>query len=495
MSPAIIKAWRLEDLIARLAQRPLGGLVLPVQGGGPEGLDAFFKARSVAVIGASARPGKIGHEILRNLALYEYKGRVYPINPRAEEILGLKCYKSILDVPDDVDLAVIAIASEATPKVVEECGRKGVKAIVIVSGGFKELGGRYKDVEEEVVRIARRYGMRIIGPNCIGVFDGGTRIDTFFQSRERMLRPPKGPIAFMTQSGTFGCTMLEWAAEAGLGISKFVSYGNRCDVDEADLIRYFGQDPETRVIAIYLEGLSDGRKFMEAAREVAPKKPIVVLKAGRTEAGSRAALSHTGWLAGEAAIYEAAFRQCGVIQARNFEELFDMAKALALQPPARGRRVAMVTNGAGPCVMAADACVERGLELASYTPKTLGELKEKLPSYCIPGNPVDLTGSATSADYEVAMRALLKDPNVDLLMPFFVFQDTPLDEGIIDVVADIRAYGKPIVCCAAGGPYTRKQARRLEGLGIPVYPIPERAVAAAYALVAYGEIRARLGGS
>jgi len=233
---------------------------------GPRGLDAFFRPRSVAVIGASAKPGKIGHEILRNLALYEYKGRVYPINPRAEEILGLKCYKSILDVPDEVDLAVIAIASEATPKVIEECGRKGVKAVVIVSGGFKELGGRYKDVEAEVVRIARRYGMRIIGPNCIGVFDGETRLDTFFQARERMLRPPKGPIAFMTQSGTFGCTMLEWAAEAGLGISKFVSYGNRCDVDEADLIRYFAQDPDTRVIAIYLEGLAASMNLRPAAR-------------------------------------------------------------------------------------------------------------------------------------------------------------------------------------------------------------------------------------
>jgi len=461
--------------------------------GRPEGLNAFFKARSVAVIGASSKPGKIGHEILRNLALYEYKGRVYPINPKADRILGLKCYRSVLEVPDEIDLAVIAVASETTPEVVEQCGRKGVKAIVIVSGGFKELGGKYKDVEAKVVRIARKYGMRIIGPNCIGVFDGETRIDTFFQSRERMLRPPKGPIAFMTQSGTFGCTMLEWVAETGLGISKFVSYGNRCDVDEADLIRYFGQDPETRVIAIYLEGLADGRKFMEAAREVAPKKPIVVLKAGRTEAGSRAALSHTGWLAGSAAIYDAAFKQCGVIQARNFEELFDMAKALALQPPAKGPRVAMVTNGAGPCVMAADALVERGLELADYEPATREKLKAELPPYCIPGNPVDLTGSATSRDYEVAMRALLEDPNVDLLMPFFVFQDTPLDERIIDVMADIRAYSKPIVCCAAGGPYTRQQARRLEELGIPVYPIPERAVAAAYALVAYGRIREKAG--
>jgi len=453
------------------------------------GLDAFFKARSVAVIGASSKPGKIGHEILRNLALYEYKGRVYPVNPKADEILGLKCYPSVLDIPDEVDLAVIAVSSELTPKVVEECGRKGVKAIVIVSGGFKELGGRYRQIEEEVVKTARRYGMRIIGPNCIGIFDGETRIDTFFQSRERMLRPPKGPISFMTQSGTFGCTMLEWAAESGIGMSKFVSYGNRCDVDEADLIRYFAEDPDTKVIAIYLEGLSDGRKFMEVAREVSPKKPIVVLKAGRTEAGSKAALSHTGWLAGSAAIYDAAFKQCGVIQAVNFEELFDMAKALALQPPAEGPRVAMVTNGAGPCVMAADALVERGLKLAEYEPVTLEKLRAELPPYCVPGNPVDLTGSATSRDYEVAMRALLEDPNVDLLMPFFVFQDTPLDEGIIGVVAEMREYGKPIVCCAAGGPYTREQVRKLEELGVPVYPIPERAVAAAYALVAYGEVR------
>ena len=481
----------LEGKLLRPLVRPMIGAPV-VSGRGadrPEGLDAFFKARSVAVIGASSRPGKIGHEILRNLALYEYRGRVYPINPRAEEILGLRCYRSVLDVPDDIDLAVIAVASEATPEVVEECGRKGVKAIVIVSGGFKELGGRYRDVEAEVVRIARAYGMRIIGPNCIGVFDAETRLDTFFQARERMLRPPKGPVAFMTQSGTFGCTMLEWAAEAGLGISKFVSYGNRCDVDEADLIRYFAQDPDTRVIAIYLEGLADGRKFMEAAKEVAPKKPIVVLKAGRTEAGSKAALSHTGWLAGTAAIYDAAFKQCGVIQAGNFEELFDMVKALALQPPAKGRRVAMVTNGAGPCVMAADACVERGLELARYEPKTVEKLRAELPPFCIPGNPVDLTGSATSHEYEVAMKALLEDQNVDILMPFFVFQDTPLDERIIDVVAEMRSYGKPIICCAAGGPYTRRQAKRLEELGVPVYPIPERAVAAAYALAIYGEVR------
>jgi 3-hydroxypropionyl-CoA synthetase (ADP-forming) len=451
-----------------------------------EQLDYFFKARTVAVIGASSTPGKIGYEIFRSLSQYDFKGKVYPINPKAHEIFGIKCYPSILDVPDKIDLAVIALPSEIIPKLIEECGQKGVKACVIVSGGFKELGEKYEKIEEETVATAKKYGIRIIGPNCIGIFNSETKIDTFFQSHERMLRPPPGPISFITQSGTFGCTMLEWAAESGLGISRFISYGNRCDIDEADLIRYLGEDPNTKVIAIYVEGFGDGRKFLEAARNVMHRKPIVVLKAGRTELGSKAALSHTGWLAGSYTICEAALRQFGIIIAQNFEELFDMTKALAMQPPAKGKRIAMVTNGAGPCVMAIDECVERKIELATYSEDTVKKLKEILPPFCIIGNPVDLTGSATSNEYKVSMEMLLKDPNVDLLMSFFVFQDTPLDENIVNIVPEMQRYGKPIICCASGGPYTRKQSRTLEEKGVPVYPTPERAVAAAYALIVRG---------
>ncbi|MBS7643920.1 CoA-binding protein [Candidatus Bathyarchaeota archaeon] len=451
-------------------------------------LDNFFNAKSVAVIGASETPGKIGYEVLRSLSQYGYKGRVYPVTPKSKEILGVKCYPSVQSLPETVDLAVFTLSSVLVPGLLQECGEKGVKNVVIVSGGFQELGGQYQEIQTKVVEIAKKYGIRIIGPNCIGVFNSKNRLDTFFQSHERMTRPPLGPIAFLTQSGTFGCTMLEWAAESGVGISKFVSYGNRCDVDEADLIRYLGADTDTKVIAIYLESIQNGRKFMAAVQEVLPHKPIVVLKAGKTDWGSRAARSHTGQLAGSYQVCEAAFKQSGLIEAKNFEELFDMAKALALQPPAAGNRIAMVTNGAGPCVMAADACVERGLVLAKYQSETIRKLKSVFPPYYVVENPVDLTGSATSQDYEVAIQHLAQDQKVDLIMPFFVFQDTPLDEKIVEVIPKMTQYGKPIVCCASGGQYTKAQAGILERRGIPVFPIPERAVAAAYALVRYGTI-------
>jgi len=455
----------------------------------PHPLDNFFKAQSVAVIGASTTPGKIGHEVLRSLVEYGYRGRVYPVNPRATEILGLKCYRTLTEIPDRVDLAVFTIASTLAPDIMEECGNKGVRNVVIISGGFKELGGAYRELEERMVATAKRYGIRIIGPNCIGVYDSTTKLDTFFQSKERMARPSPGPVAFLTQSGTFGCSMIEWLAESGIGVSKLVSYGNRCDVDEADLIRYLAEDPATTVISIYIEGLGDGRKFFETARNVAPRKPILVLKSGRTERGAVAAKSHTGWLAGSYNVHSAAFKQAGIVSASNFEELFDITKVAVLQPPPRGNRIAMVTNGAGPCVMAADESAKYGVEPANYESKTYDELKSKLSPFCVIGNPVDLTGSATSQDYKIAIDALLRDGNVDVIMPFFVFQDTPLDEGIVEVIAQSNNRGKPIICCASGGEYTRKMSSLIESRGIPVYPIPERAIVAVQTLVRLGQFR------
>lgn len=463
------------------------GFVLAVEGyGSLGGVEAFFKAGSVAIIGASSTPGKIGYEVVRSLVEGGYKGFIYPINPRAEEVLGLKCYRSILEVPGSVDLAVFTLPPSLIPRVMDECGLKKVKGVIIISGGFKELGPEGERLEGEVVEKARRYGMRVIGPNCIGVFDGRTRLQTFFQSHDRMLRPPAGDIAFLTQSGTFGTVILEWAAEDGLGVSKFVSYGNRCDVDEAELIKYFEADPETKVIAIYMEGLGDGRRFLQASKEVCRKKPIIVLKAGRTEEGSQASKSHTGWMAGNKQVYEAAFKQGGVIAASNLEELFDMAKALTLQPAPKGDRVAMVSNGAGPMVMAVDSLKEKGLKLAELSGEVKEEMRKLFPPFYNVNNPIDLTGSASSKDYDIALRNLVKDLGVDIIIPFFVFQDTPLDEGIIEVMfkasQEGRKLSKPILCCAAGGPYTRRMSRRLEEMKIPVYPTPERVVAAAYAL-------------
>ncbi|HUO43080.1 MAG TPA: CoA-binding protein, partial [Methylomirabilota bacterium] len=448
----------------------------------PSSLESFFKAKSVAVIGASVTPGKIGHEVLRNISQYEYRGKVYAINPKSDTILGVKCYPSILQIPDDVDLAVLTTQADLTPLLMEQCGLKRVKAVVIVSGGFKEAGNN--NLEKDTVSIARRFGIRIIGPNCIGVFDGHSRLDTFFHSHDRLLRPSRGKLAFITQSGTFGATILEWAAEQGIGISKFVSYGNRCDVDEGDLLDFFGQDDETSLIGIYVEGVGNGRKLFDAARKITAHKPIVILKAGRTDLGSKAAKSHTGWLAGSYEVAKAAFEQAGMITSENINQLFDAIRALSSQPLPTGSSVAMITNGAGPCVMAADRLKRDNMGIAKLSKSTVSELTTKLPPYCLLSETtVDLTGSATSADYESALTILAKDPAVSIMMPFFVFQDTLLDEGIIDVLNATKRLRKPMICCAAGGTFTRNMSRRIESIGIPVYETAERAVDSAQALV------------
>ena len=454
-------------------------------------LGYLFNPESVAVIGASTTLGKIGHEVFRNLAKYDYKGTVFPINPSSDTVLGLKAYASILDAPGQVDLAVLTIPSKIAATVVEECGRKGVKDVVIVSGGFKESG--LEDVEKQMVETARKYGIRIVGPNCIGVFDGHSRLDTFFQSHDRMMRPRGGSVSFITQSGTFGATILEWAAESNIGISKFVSYGNRCDVDEGDLIEFFGKDAATSLIGVYVEGLDDGRKLYDAARKVTPSKPIVILKAGRTSLGSKAAKSHTGWLAGSYEVAEAAFRQAGMVVASNLEDFFDKVKALSMQSLPASAGLAMVTNGAGPCVMAADQIEQTGLSLATLSAATKSKLIESLPSYSLVSDTtVDLTGSATSKDYHTALAALAGDPNVGLLMLFFVFQDTPLDEEIVTVLGEISKLGKSMVVCASGGPYTREMSKRIEGLGIPVYETAERIVGAVEALVCQAQVSGKI---
>jgi acyl-CoA synthetase (NDP forming) len=455
-------------------------------------LDLFFRPKSVAIIGASAVRGKIGHEIVRSLVEGGFRGKIYPITLRTAEILGFKCYENISSVVDEVDLAVYALSSRLAPSIIDECGRKGVKDIVIVSGGFKEVGGEFKDLEAEVVTISRQYGMRIIGPNCIGVFDGNSRFDTFFQPYERMPRPSAGPISMISQSGTYGVAFLEAANEDHIGISKMVSYGNRADVDEADLIRYLGQDEDTKVIAIYMEAVTNGRRFLEAVKEVAPNKPIVVMKVGRTTLGVRTAQSHTGWLAGSYEVAQAAFKQFGLIVAENFEELYDIAKGLALQPLPRGRRVGMVTNGMGFAVAACDTGEPKGMRVGTYTEDTRRKLVGTLPSYVVARDIVDLTGSATSQDYSISMEALLKDSQIDLLMPSFVFQDSPLDEGILTVLPQMKRFGKPILCGHTGGSYSRRLVWSFQNESIPFYTTGDRAAKVAAAMMWLSEYRASL---
>ncbi len=364
----------------------------------------------------------------------------------------------------------------------EECAALGVHNLIIVSGGGKELGGERAVLEAEVRRLAREREIRVIGPNCLGVFDGPSRLDTFFQPRSRMTRPPAGPVAMLTQSGTVGISFLEDADT--FGVSRFVSYGNRADVDEADLLTFLGDDPATAVIALYIEGLENGRGFLEAARRTSAKKPVVVYKSGRSAPAAHAALSHTGFFAGSYKVVEGAFRQAGLIPVDSYEELVAASKALALQPRARGSRVAMLGNGIGTIVQALDIMTGTSLSLAPLSPTTVDHLRAIYPPFYIVQNPLDVTGSATSEDYRVGIQALLDDPAVDMVMPWFVFQDVPLGEDVADRLRELDlSSSKPILGAAMGGTFTRRMAAKIEGVGIPMFFSVSDWVAAARALV------------
>lgn len=464
----------------------------PLGHGGPriDHLGVFFNPRSVAVIGASAVPGKIGNVIVDSLVNHEFNGSVYPVNPGRKEILGVKCYPSLEELPEPPDLAVMVIDLERGPGLMRRLAAMGVHNMLVVSGGGKELGGDRERIEKEMSGLSRELDLRIIGPNCIGAFDGRTRFDSFFHHHDRLLRPPAGPLSFITQSGTWGCGFLE-AAET-VGVAKMVSYGNRVDVDEGDLIAYLADDPATRVIGSYIEGLSDGRKYLAAAGEAIRRraKPVVAFKTGRTPPSARAAVSHTGAYGGTYGVYKGVFRQHGVIATDSFSELFSVCKALAMQPPARGGRAAMVSNGAGPMVNAIDLFDNKGLELVQLERSSVRKMADHFSFFYLVENPVDVTGSASAEDYQFVIRTLIDDDGVDIIMPYFVFQDTPLDETITERMAQLnRDSRKPIVACSVGGPYTRRMSGLLEKNGIPVSGSVGDWVAAAGALAEWGRVR------
>jgi 3-hydroxypropionyl-CoA synthetase (ADP-forming) len=443
-------------------------------------LDYFFKPKSIAVLGASSTPGKIGYEVLKNIVDSGYEGNIYPINIKDGEILDLKTYKSILDVQNKIDLAVYALPAKYAPDTMEECGKSHVKGVVIISGGFKELNGEGAELERQTIEIARKYGIRIIGPNCVGILSLGAKFDTFFQPRYAMERPEAGNISVLTQSGTFGLSILECFREDHLGVSKFISYGNKSDVNELDMLRYLEADPDTKIIVFYVEGLGKGKEFMELAKRIGFEKPIVMLKAGRTSKGAAAAKSHTGSLAGNDAVFSGAMKQSGVILVCDIDEIVDVVKILSMQPLPKGRNIAMITNGVGPSVIAADEIeLAQNVSLSELSEETVSRLKEHLPDYCVFSNPLDITGSATAEWYKHSIEIVKQDENVDILMPFFVFQDAPLSETIEelqDYMDKLNGKDKPMLCVSLGGEFTKKQIRQFQKNGIPCVPTPRRAV-------------------
>lgn len=477
LNPIVVWGDQHRVLDAKVLLQP-EDRVVPVAQPNSSHLEGFFSARSVAVVGASSTWGKVGNSVLDSLVNHEYRGRVYPVNPTKTEIMGQKCYPNLSAIPEPVDLVAVTVALSVVPDILRECAAKGIHNVVIHSGGGKELGGESLELEATIKRVARESDVRIVGCNCIGVYDSETKLDTLFQVHERMVRPKNGPIAILTQSGTVGAAVAESLSD--VGVCKFVSYGNRIDVDEADLISYLAEDPSTRVIACYVEGLAEGQKFLAAARRVAPRKPIVVFKSGRSQRAARASMSHTGFFGGSYGVAAGAFQQAGIIPVDSCEELAAVARALAMQPRARGSRLAMISNGAGTMVQAMDLMEGTHLTMPPLAPETVSRLKEVYPPFYLAQNPVDVTGSANSADYEVGIEALMEDPNVDIVMPWFVFQDTALDERIVEVLAKAsEQYDKPILCGSMGGPYTDGISQTIQGRGVPMYHTVREWVAAA----------------
>ena len=450
-----------------------------------EELGPIFSPKSIAVVGASRSPTKLGFEVLQNILVNGYKGRVYPINPEAPEILGVRALPSVLAVKDEIDLAIVVVPAEFVPKVMTECARKKVKGVIIISSGFGEVGERGKQLETEVLDIARRGGMRVIGPNTLGYKDPIGNLDAAFVFG----MPKPGEIALVSQSGALCVGMIYYANGEHIGLSRVISVGNKADVDDADLIDYLDKDKATKVIAMYIEGIKDGKKFLDAARRC--RKPIVAIKAGRTPAGSAATSTHTGSLSGSDVVYDSAFRQVHIQRAYEVGELFDFARALAYQPCARGNRVGIVSNGGGAGIMTADWCESLGLKVPDLTKKTRDALKPHLPPITSARNPLDVTGDARFHRYHVTGNIMLSDPNVDALIMTCVHAGIARPReyvgAVIKLVEENSELKKPIVACWVGGPEVDEVVQELRVKNIPVYPSAMRAARAVRCL--YDESR------
>lgn len=447
-------------------------------------LDNFFYAKNIAVIGVSKEPTKIGHVIFRNYIDTDYKGNVYPVNPNADSILNHKAYKSVLDIKSKVDLAIVAVPAKFILSIVEECGKKKIKDLLIITAGFEEIGNT--KLKEQVLKLLKKYKMRVVGPNCLGTFNAYNQFDSLFLPRSRLKRPEPGAISFISQSGALGSAILDLAAKEGYGIAKFISYGNAINTNESDIIEYLGNDKHTKVICLYIEGVKDGRRFIEVCKKVSKKKPIIAIKGGITEAGSKAALSHTGSLAGSAEIYKGIFKQLGIIQAETLEDLFNIARVLEKCVKPKGRNVQIITNGGGYGIVSADSLARYDLRAAELKPWTVSELKKKFPPLVIVKNPMDLIGDADTERYKTAIEACMKDDNVDIIYLVLLYQTPLITPDIIDIVSEYNAQRKkPIITVSTGSEFTEVLRKGLEENNVPCFEFPDSAMKSISKLVEF----------
>ncbi len=453
-------------------------------------LDLFFKPKSIAVIGASRTPGKIGHAIVKNIIDSGFKGSIHPVNPREEEILGLPVLKSISRLNPPPDLAVISVPAALAEGVVRQCGEAGVKNLVVITAGFKEVGSKGLEREKKLIGICREYGMRMMGPNCVGVMDTHTPLNASFANGF----PRRGNIAFISQSGAMLVSILDWSLSAGLGFSRFISLGNKAILDEADFIADAGKDENTKVILCYIEDVAEGSRFMDTAREVSRKKPIIILKSGSSQAGALAATSHTGALAGSDLAFETAFKQTGVLRARSMEELFDLALCFSTQPVPRGDRVAVVTNSGGPGIITTDSIEAHGLSMARFSKETIAALRENLPAEASLYNPVDVLGDATDERYRFTLEKVLADENVDSVLVLLAPAAVTDPRGTAKTMLKMRDKfpEKPLFAAYMGGESLSEGLEILSRGGVPAFTFPEQAVRSVKGMTAYGQMQSSL---
>jgi len=443
-------------------------------------LDKIFKAESIAIVGASSNPGKTGHIIMKNIIDRGFKGKIYPINSKSSEILGLRCYPSLLEIPvDEIDLIVIVVPARFVPVILEEAAQKRVSGAVIISGGFREAGN--DDLEASVVETAKKYGIRFIGPNCQGITYTPNNLCAAWP-----LMKSKGDMAIISQSGTIGAAFAGWAEEDNLGLSSFVSLGNKSDIDEIELIKYFYSDQSTSAIGIYLEGVKNGQTFMKVSRNVVSKKPIVVIRPGRTKKGSIAAQSHTKSIAGDYKIFDAACKQVGIIKADTVYELYDFSKILSLCKGPKGNRCLIITSSGGSGILATDIAERNSVDIVKLKEETKTALSNILPPYCIIGNPLDLTGDTNAERYYEVVKRLKDVDYIDVIL--LIFGDPISNTADFAKRMKNEISQEIIACCIGGGDIQKEEVLQLHQVGVPTFPTPERAMRAISALIKYKKI-------
>jgi acetyl coenzyme A synthetase (ADP forming)-like protein len=452
-------------------------------------LECIMNPKSVAIIGASDNPDKVGHIIVQNYIDSGYSGKIFPVNINSTgKIMGFKSYKSVLEIHANIDLVVIAVPAQIVPKVMDECGKAGAKSAVVVSGGFAEVGEI--KLQDELEKTALKYSMPVIGPNCLGVMDPRSRNDTLFLPSFKIDRPKIGGVSFASQSGAVGSSVLDMINNEGFGLARFISYGNAVVVDEVDILNYLMHDKETKVIVFYLEGVKRGKEFIVIAKRTTRIKPIVVIKGGNTEAGAQAAHSHTAALAGSHEAYEAVFRQFGFSIAKDIKDLLNFSKIFDTQPLATGNRIAVITNGGGTGVLATDALYQNGLVMSTLSKESEASLRKSMPPIVNIRLPLDMAGDADDKRFSAALEAIESDPNVDAIMAITLFQTPGADSRVAATMIHYATQtSKPLVVVSMGGSYTQAHRQMMESAGVPVYDSPGDAARSLAALINYSKYK------